>query len=181
MSLDYRHNAFNAGATLNHLSERYSSVTLAFPIRAYEMLNLRGGYDFGDNGPLKGTQVSLNVENTLDKPPPVQLDVVGGHTGALNMVESRRANTTLHFYRDSQGREVDFLRAAGGHIDLSEAKWTAAPDDRWQRVLGQIAATLSASKTHDIGEQSIVCRVAAPRRENEVVITNPRAATLEPR
>lgn len=86
--------------------------------------------------------------------------------------------TSLWFYRDSQGREVDFLRVGGGVIDLIETKWTEEPDERWRRVLADVAGVLGRSKTQRLGEKAIVCRVPQPRREAEVVITNPKQMEL---
>jgi hypothetical protein len=82
--------------------------------------------------------------------------------------------SNLWFYRDSQGREIDFLRVAAGQIDLLEAKWSAAPDVRWHRVLSDVAQALQASPSQRIGTKTIVCRTAAPQRDGEIFVTNPR-------
>ncbi len=83
------------------------------------------------------------------------------------------APATLWFYRDAQGREIDFLRVTGGRIDLIEAKWAAEPDPRWSRALTDVANTLARSKVHAIGLQSVVCRIAATRMQDGVLLTNP--------
>jgi hypothetical protein len=83
------------------------------------------------------------------------------------------AATSLWFYRDSQGREVDFLRAGGGRIDLLDAKWSAQPDARWFRLLDDVGATLGKLRTHSPGRKLIVCRVAAPRQEGDIFVTTP--------
>src|SRR5690606_264131 len=84
------------------------------------------------------------------------------------------AATSLWFYRDSQGREVDFLRVGGGRIDLLDAKWSAQPDKRWFRLLDDVGATLGGLRTHSVGRKLIVCRVAAPRQEGNIFVTTPR-------
>lgn len=81
---------------------------------------------------------------------------------------------SLWFYRDSQGREVDFLRAGGGRIDLLDAKWSADPDGRWHRLLHDVARTLGDSPTHAPGRKLLVCRVAAPRMDDGIFVTTPR-------
>jgi uncharacterized protein len=84
------------------------------------------------------------------------------------------AATSLWFYRDNQGREVDFLRAGGGRIDLLDAKWSAEPDDRWYRLLQDVGNTIGKLRTHAPGRKLIVCRTAAPRVEHDVFVTTPR-------
>ena len=84
------------------------------------------------------------------------------------------AAVSLWFYRDSQGREVDFLRAGGGRIDLLDAKWSAEPDERWYRLLGDVEGTLGRLRTHAPGRKLIVCRVAAPRMQGGTFVTTPR-------
>lgn len=81
---------------------------------------------------------------------------------------------SLWFYRDAEGREVDFVRAHGGQIDLIEAKWTANPDPRWSRMLGDVAGRLARSPAHRMGDRMIVCRTPAVRVESGIRITHPR-------
>ena len=85
-SLDYRSGALTAGASFNHLSHRYSTTAQTAHIAAFDLLNLRAAYDFAEGGLLGGTQLSVNVENALDKDPPAQIDAVGGHAATLNML-----------------------------------------------------------------------------------------------
>ncbi len=40
-------------------------------------------------------------------------------------------NQSIWFYRDAQGRELDFLRTHRAKIDLLECKWAEDPGDRW--------------------------------------------------
>lgn len=84
------------------------------------------------------------------------------------------AATSLWFYRDSRGREVDFLRAGGGRLDLLDAKWSAEPDERWHRQLLDVGNTLGALRTHVLGRKLIVCRTAAPRMQGGIFVTTPR-------
>jgi len=69
---------------------------------------------------------------------------------------------TLWYYRDAQGREVDFLRCLHGSIDLFECKWTESPDNRWFEHLHDIARSLSRSETHSIGKKTLLCTVPTP-------------------
>ena len=84
------------------------------------------------------------------------------------------AAQTLWFYRDAQGREIDFLRAHAGQLDLIEAKWTADPDARWMRMLDDVAAALARSRSQRIGRRMILCTTAAARDEQGVRVSNPR-------
>lgn len=90
-------------------------------------------------------------------------------------IAANPAGTTasLWFYRDAEGREVDFVRADGGQLDLMEAKWTADPDVRWSRMLGDAAVRLARSPTHRIGTRMIVCRTPTVRVESGTRITHP--------
>ncbi|MFO1466997.1 MAG: ATP-binding protein [Steroidobacteraceae bacterium] len=83
------------------------------------------------------------------------------------------AASALWFYRDAQGREIDFLRASGGQLDLVEAKWSADPDGRWMRVLDDVAATLSRSRSQRMGRRFLVCTTPKARNESGVRVTNP--------
>ncbi|MFN4895895.1 MAG: ATP-binding protein [Pseudomonadota bacterium] len=66
---------------------------------------------------------------------------------------------TLWYYRDAQGREVDFLRCQGGSIDLFECKWTESPDNRWVDQVNDVAGNLSHSRTHSVGHKMLLCTV----------------------
>jgi predicted AAA+ superfamily ATPase len=89
-------------------------------------------------------------------------------------VDDGGAATSLWFYRDSQGREVDFLRVGGGKIDMLDAKWSAQPDERWHRLLRDVGSTLGKPRSHVAGRKLIVCRTAAPRVVDDVFVTTPR-------
>lgn len=69
---------------------------------------------------------------------------------------------TLWYYRDAQGREVDFLRCLHGSIDLFECKWTESPDNRWVEQLNDVARNLSRSETHSVGAKTLLCTVPTP-------------------
>jgi predicted AAA+ superfamily ATPase len=69
---------------------------------------------------------------------------------------------TLWYYRDAQGREVDFLRCLHGSIDLFECKWTESPDNRWVEQLDDVARNLSRSETHSVGAKTLLCTVPTP-------------------
>jgi predicted AAA+ superfamily ATPase len=69
---------------------------------------------------------------------------------------------TLWYYRDAQGREVDFLRCLHGSIDLFECKWTESPDNRWVEQLVDVARNLSRSETHSVGAKTLLCTVPTP-------------------
>jgi len=55
-------------------------------------------------------------------------------THVLGQMVRRQANrglpVSLYFYRDRQGREVDFVIPAGGRFHLVECKWTESPPSR---------------------------------------------------
>ncbi|NKC16073.1 MAG: DUF4143 domain-containing protein [Gammaproteobacteria bacterium] len=64
----------------------------------------------------------------------------------------------LYFYRDGQGREIDFLHIIGGKINLLEAKWSENPGRRWADRMDEVAGILSVSKTYAMGEKTLLCR-----------------------
>lgn len=66
---------------------------------------------------------------------------------------------TVWYYRDAQGREVDFIRCAHGTLDLFECKWTESPDDRWCNHLRDMARDLSVGGTHTVGKKTVLCTV----------------------
>ncbi len=43
------------------------------------------------------------------------------------LAAARRYPETLWYYRDDQGRELDFIRMHQGQLDLFEVKWSEAP------------------------------------------------------
>lgn len=89
-------------------------------------------------------------------------------------IAHKSRGASLWFYRDAQGREVDFLRIHNGLIQLIEAKWAEVPDARWNRNLADIAVTLSASKSQGIGGNHLICRTPNSHVVDGVHVTNPR-------
>ncbi len=66
---------------------------------------------------------------------------------------------TLWYYRDDQGRELDFIRMHQGQLDLFEVKWSEAPDQKWFDRLLEVKEILKNSKTQKIGDS--LCFAAA--------------------
>ena len=68
--------------------------------------------------------------------------------------ELRKANAqltpaqTIHYYRDQQNREVDFLLEKAGHISLFDAKLSEQPDPRDADVLRAVTNILQSRKPH---------------------------------
>jgi predicted AAA+ superfamily ATPase len=81
---------------------------------------------------------------------------------------------SLWFYRDGQGREVDFLEMGEGKLNLYEAKWAEDPDDRWFRILHEIAGYL-AKGVMATGDLSIVCRTPVTLRKDGVILQRPES------
>lgn len=78
---------------------------------------------------------------------------------------------TLWFYRDQQGREVDFLLGRGGDITLIESKWNSRvvlSDAKWMQ---QLADFFSAKPTlsHRVDRMMIACGsdIAYPLTEDK--------------
>jgi predicted AAA+ superfamily ATPase len=90
------------------------------------------------------------------------------------MMMSNRPSS-LWFYRDGQGREIDFLRVGGGKIDLIESKWTENPDDRWVDGLNLIGKVLEGSRTQGVGNKTLLCRATIPTLVRSVKVTHPAA------
>jgi len=60
---------------------------------------------------------------------------------------------SLWYYRDDQGREVDFIRMHHGRLDLFEVKWSEI---------------LKKSKTQNIGNFYILCRAEYSNTKNDI-------------
>lgn len=74
---------------------------------------------------------------------------------------------SLWFYRDDQGREVDFVKQHHGQLDLFEVKWTENPDQKWFDRINEVAAILQRSRSQNPGESRLLCRTRhAFRRDN---------------
>ncbi len=75
---------------------------------------------------------------------------------------ARAPDHQLTFYRDNQGREVDFMISGGGRVTCIECKWTELPrpdDAKWLR---DVAALLEASSAKPARiERRIAARPAA--------------------
>jgi predicted AAA+ superfamily ATPase len=65
---------------------------------------------------------------------------------------------SLWYYRDDQGREVDFVRQHHGQLDLFEVKWSEDPDQKWFDRMNEVASILQRSKTQKLGESRLLCR-----------------------
>jgi len=73
----------------------------------------------------------------------------------------------LWFYRDDQGREVDFIKQHHGRLDLFEVKWSENPDQKWFDRINEVAGILRQSKTQNPGQSRLLCRTRhAFRRDN---------------
>lgn len=80
---------------------------------------------------------------------------------------------SLWFYRDAQGREVDFLDIHDGKINVLEAKWAEMPDKKWVTLIKEVQTILMKSKTYQVGEGRIICRTQAQHQQNSVQFLNP--------
>lgn len=85
---------------------------------------------------------------------------------------------SLWFYRDGQGREVDFLEMGEGKLNLYEAKWAENPDARWFRILHEIAGYL-AKGVMATGDLSIVCRTPVTLHRDGVIVQRPESIGQE--
>jgi predicted AAA+ superfamily ATPase len=75
---------------------------------------------------------------------------------------------SLWYYRDSQGREIDFLLLRQGKIQLFECKWTETPDERWISNLNEVSKILSSSPTYSVGTSNLLCRIPHRVKRNDV-------------
>lgn len=93
----------------------------------------------------------------------------------LRKQEQSEGGTTpsLWFYRDSQGRELDFLKAGRGRFDLFECKWAESPDPRWAAQMEEIAHTLQKSRVNRVADRTIVCRATHPHRLGQARVVSP--------
>ncbi|MBI4904343.1 MAG: ATP-binding protein [Acidobacteria bacterium] len=79
---------------------------------------------------------------------------------------------SLWFYRDAQGREIDFVEMGGGRLNLYEVKWAEEADERWLSNLHEVAAIL-ARGVQQPGDLRLICRTRETYRKNGVLITTP--------
>jgi predicted AAA+ superfamily ATPase len=80
---------------------------------------------------------------------------------------------TLWYYRDAQGREVDFLQIRDGSIHLYEAKWTETADSRWIAVLKEASGLLGASRVYRPGQAHLLCRAPSASNRDGVEVLHP--------
>ncbi len=87
--------------------------------------------------------------------------------------QSEGATQSIWFYRDSHGRELDFLRLNRGKMDLLECKWSETPDRKWIASVHETGDQLSRSRAYELGSKMIVCRTEIPHPVDGVRLTNP--------
>ncbi len=75
---------------------------------------------------------------------------------------------SLWYYRDDQGREVDFILLAHGKINFFECKWTESPDNHWISKINEVAKILSNSPTQSLGARNLLCRIPNQVIRNQV-------------
>jgi predicted AAA+ superfamily ATPase len=83
------------------------------------------------------------------------------------------APSTLWYYRDAQGREVDFIEIRDGRIQSFEVKWLESPDARWIAVLKQAAGLLGRSKVYPTGNAYLMCRTASSFAQDGIHVVHP--------
>jgi predicted AAA+ superfamily ATPase len=74
-------------------------------------------------------------------------------------IQAAAPQATLYFYRDQEGREVDFLLLSGGNVTLVECKWTELPSDGDARRMSEVASLLQGAKP--VGIPTANCYVVA--------------------
>ncbi len=81
----------------------------------------------------------------------------------------RYPQAKLFFYRDKDGKEVDFILELGGKIHLFEVKWTQFPDSRMLSALQKTANMLGKN----VGSKFIICRTdKAYKNKNGITVVN---------
>jgi predicted AAA+ superfamily ATPase len=83
------------------------------------------------------------------------------------------APSSLWYYRDAQGREIDFLEVRDGRIHLFEVKWTESADARWIASLDEASAILARSRIYAPGEKYLLCRTPAARLDGGAHVIHP--------
>ncbi len=76
--------------------------------------------------------------------------------------------SSLWYYRDDQGREVDFIRMHQGQLDLFEVKWSETPDQKWFDRLSEVRHILKKSKTQKTGNAYILSRAEYSNTKNDI-------------
>lgn len=80
---------------------------------------------------------------------------------------------SLWFYRDGQGREIDFVFSGQGSLDLFEVKWTESHDVRWIDRLEEVGSILERSRSNKVRSLSLICRVPHEHKVANVRVLNP--------
>ena len=81
--------------------------------------------------------------------------------------------TTLWFYRDSQGREIDFMQVVAGRFNLFEAKWSDGMSDKWISNLKEVALILAHSRSLEGGELKVLSRPPQKTIKDQVTVLHP--------
>jgi predicted AAA+ superfamily ATPase len=81
--------------------------------------------------------------------------------------------STLWYYRDAQGREIDFVEIRDGRLHLFEVKWTESADARWIAVLKEVAGVLARSKIYTPGNACLMCRAPSSFIQDGVRVIHP--------
>jgi predicted AAA+ superfamily ATPase len=81
--------------------------------------------------------------------------------------------STLWYYRDAQGREIDFLEVRDARIHLYEVKWMESGDARWIASLHEAAGLLARSKIYSPGNEYLLCRAASPLVQDGAHVIHP--------
>lgn len=80
--------------------------------------------------------------------------------------------SSLWFYRDAQGREVDFVEMRGGRLSLYEVKWGEEGGARWFANLREVSQILQRG-TQEAGGLWLICRTPETLRRDGVVLSRP--------
>jgi predicted AAA+ superfamily ATPase len=103
----------------------------------------------------------------LDESSLARSPALGAIWEAFIYAELRKANAahaperSLWFYRDQQGREVDFVVQGGGGFTCIECKWSELPEDKDARWLRRVGNLLAASTPAPVYVQRLIA--ARPR------------------
>lgn len=106
--------------------------------------------------------LSIGEQNLVTSP------MIGSIWESFVFAELRKAAQSatqpeaLWFYRDDQGREVDFIRVHSGQLDLIEVKWSESPDEKWFHRVSEVSNILKKSKSQRAGDAYVLCRAAYP-------------------
>lgn len=82
-------------------------------------------------------------------------------------------SSSLWFFRDGQGHELDFLNLETGRMNFIECKWTENPAQGHLSAFQFARSHLSRSKAFLLGDDFMVCRTREPYRLEDTRIINP--------